>query len=68
MRRKSRRDDPARQAYSVEETRRIIGVGASTIRRRIADGNIPIVGGLGKIKRVPRWWVDKQVGPKDPSE
>jgi hypothetical protein len=65
MKRKSRRDDPARQAYSVEETRRIMGVGASTIRRRIEDESIPIVEGLGKIKRIPRWWVDKQVGPKD---
>jgi excisionase family DNA binding protein len=63
MKRKRRRDDPARLTYTVEETARILGVGESTVRRRISDENIPTVGGLGeRIKRIPKWWLDKQVG------
>ena len=61
MKRKSRRDDPARLAYSVEEVARILGIGASTVRRLIEDGSIPVVQGLGRLKRIPKWWVDQQV-------
>jgi excisionase family DNA binding protein len=68
MKRKRPRDDPARLTYSVEELRRILGVGASTVRRRVTDGSIPIVAGLGKLKRIPKWWVDEKVGRGDRSE
>ena len=69
MKRKRRRDDPARRTYSVEEAREILGVSASTIRRLISLGSVPVVGGLGRIKRVPKWWVDEQVGRRsDESE
>jgi len=62
MKRKRRHDDPATLTYSVAEVARILGISASTVRRRIAEGSIPIVGGLGKIKRIPKWWVDEQLG------
>ena len=62
MKRQRRRDDPERRAYSVKETTRILGISASTVRRRIKDESIPIVEGLGKLQRIPKWWVDKQVG------
>ena len=61
MKRKSRRD-PARLTYSVQETARILGISPSTVRRRIKDESIRIVEGLGKLQRIPKWWVDKQVG------
>jgi excisionase family DNA binding protein len=62
MKRKSRRDDPATLTYSVQETARILGISPPTVRRRIADGSIRIVEGLGKLQRIPKWWVDQQVG------
>ncbi|MGA8758188.1 MAG: helix-turn-helix domain-containing protein [Stellaceae bacterium] len=62
MKRKRRRDDPARLTYSVQETAQILGISPSTVRRRIKDESIPIVEGLGKLQRIPKWWVDKQVG------
>ena len=62
MKRQRRRDDPERRAYTVNETKRILGISASTVRRRIKDESIPIVEGLGKLQRIPKWWVDKQVG------
>ena len=62
MKRKSRRDAPATLTYSVAEVAQILGISASTVRRRIKDGNIPIVSGLGKLQRIPKWWVDQQVG------
>ena len=62
MKRRRRRDAPATLTYSVQETARILGISASTVRRRIKDGNIPIVSGLGKLQRIPKWWVDQQVG------
>jgi len=61
MNRKSRRDDAMNETFSVEEVRQIFGVGASTVRRRIKDGDIPTIEGLGRIKRIPRWWVDHQL-------
>ena len=65
MKRKRRHHDPATLTYSVAEVAQILGISASTVRRRIREGTIPIVGGLGKLKRIPKWWVDKQVGPGD---
>ncbi|MGA8758196.1 MAG: hypothetical protein WB611_18065 [Stellaceae bacterium] len=62
MKRKSRRDDPERQTYSVQERARILGISPSTVRFRIEDKSIPIVEGLGKLQRIPKWWVDEQVG------
>ena len=62
MKRRRRRDAPATLTYSVQETARILGISASTVRRLIKDGNIPIVSGLGKLQRIPKWWVDQQVG------
>jgi excisionase family DNA binding protein len=62
MKRKSRRDDPATLTYSVAEVARILGISASTVRRRIKDKSIPVVEGLGKLLRIPKWWVDQQVG------
>jgi excisionase family DNA binding protein len=62
MKRKSRRDDPATLTYSVQETARILGISPTTVRRRIADGSIRIVEGLGKLQRIPKWRVEQQVG------
>lgn len=63
MKRKRRHHDPAALTYRVAEVAQILGISASTVRRRIKDKLIPIVGDLGeRIKRVPKWWVDKQVG------
>ena len=59
---KRRRDDPARQTYSAQETARVLGISPSTVRRRIRDGSIPIVKGLGKLQRIPRAWLDTQIG------
>lgn len=64
MKRKRRHDDPATLTYSVAEVAQILGISASTVRRRIEDELIPIVDNLGKrIKRVPKSWVHKKVGP-----
>jgi excisionase family DNA binding protein len=69
MNRKSRRDDPMCETYSVAEVARILGVSASTVRRRIRDKDIPIVPGLGKLQRIPKWWVKQQLRrPGDDSE
>ena len=63
---RSRRHDPATLTYTVAEVAQILGISASTVRRRIEDELIPVVDGLGKrIKRIPKRWVDKQVGPGD---
>ena len=62
MKRKRRHDDPATLTYSVQETARILGVSASTVRRRIRDKLVPVVEGIGKLLRIPKWWVDQKVG------
>jgi hypothetical protein len=62
MKAKRRHDDPMRQTYGVAETARILGVAASTVRRRVAEKTIPRAEGLGKIIRIPKWWVHQQVG------
>ena len=54
-----RRDRPIRS----KKWRRILGIGASTVRRRIEDGSIPVVQGLGRVKRIPKWWIDEKVRP-----
>jgi excisionase family DNA binding protein len=61
MKRNSRWDDPMRQTYSVAETARILGVSSSTVRRGIKGKDIPIVR-LGKLLRIPKWWVEQQLG------
>ena len=59
---RSRRHDPATLTYRIAEVAQILGISASTVRRRIQEGTIPIVGGLGKLKRIPRSWVDQAIG------
>jgi excisionase family DNA binding protein len=56
----------ALEAYSVEETAQVFGVGTSTIRRRIEDGVIPTIPALGRVMRIPRAWVNQQLAVKEP--
>jgi excisionase family DNA binding protein len=62
MKRKRRHDDRGTLTYRVAELAQILGISASTVRRRVQEGTIPIVGGLGKLKRIPRSWVDQAIG------
>jgi excisionase family DNA binding protein len=57
---RNRKKPPPPGAYSVDETAAILGIGASTVRRRIKDGVIPVIDELGRITRIPRWWVDQR--------
>ena len=66
MKRNKRNKLPALEAYSVSEIAQIFGIGISTVRRRIKDKVIPVIPGLGRITRVPRSWVDQQIGPNQP--
>jgi excisionase family DNA binding protein len=64
---RNRKKRPALGAYSVDETAAILGIGTSTVRRRIEDGVIPVIDGLGRITRIPRWWVDQRIAQNEPS-
>jgi excisionase family DNA binding protein len=59
---RSRRDDPERLTLTVKEVARLLGISMSTVRRRIKDLSIPSIGGLGELQRIPRRWLDEQVG------
>jgi excisionase family DNA binding protein len=62
MKRQRKRDDPERHAFSVAEVARKFGVSPKVIRRGIEQGRIPKLDLGGRVLRVPRNWVEQQLG------
>jgi excisionase family DNA binding protein len=54
-----------RQAIPVEEAASLLGIGRRTAYDAIARGDIPNAGlpGKGKAKRVPAWFLIRQLSP-----
>lgn len=56
-----------RQALPVAEAATLLGMGATTLYDAIKRGDVPNAGlaGKGKVKRVPAWFIIKQLSPPD---
>ena len=55
--------DPEPRMATIQGAAALLGVSTDTVRRRIADGTIPI-SRLGKRILVPRWWLEAVTEPK----
>ena len=47
--------------YAVPEVAALLKVSPSTVHRWIEAGKVPVVR-YGRVVRVPRWWIEEQVG------
>lgn len=56
-----------RQAIPIAEAAKLLGVGVTTLYDAIRRGDVPNAGlpGKGKVKRVPSWFVRKQLSPPE---
>ena len=52
--------------YTVTEAARLLRIGRDTIYRAVERGEIPNAG-VGKLVRIPRWFIDAKLNPPEPA-
>lgn len=53
-------NNPEKALLGVPEVARITGLDAKSIRKAVESQQIPALR-IGRVWRVPRWWVDEQL-------